>query len=374
MLALLSVLFVMASAAFSFGLVRAIASEIPPLDPGRQRGADELDSVIYDSNAASPRVLAVLRGDESRVLVRTIDDVAPLMRQAIVAVEDQRFYEHRGVDLRGIGRALWQDIRKQQVVEGGSTITQQFVKNAYVRNERTIGRKVREAALAWQLEQRWSKDRILVAYLNTIYFGNGAYGIQQAARTYFNKGAGMLTLHEAALLAGLPADPYRFDPVRHPRAARERRLYVLETLADQGRIDPIDVARADAQPLPDPQTSACPAPGDPLGTSSITSRTSSSSATEPGECSAEVCASVRRSTSPCRRRRVARSRRCCRTRTAPLPPSSRSTRATAPSRRCSAARASAAASSTWPRRRSDSPVPPSSRSCWRRPSARGSRR
>ena len=147
MLALLSVLFVMASAAFSFGLVRAIASEIPPLDPGRQQGADELDSVIYDSNAASPRVLAVLRGDESRVLVKTIDDVAPLMRQAIVAVEDQRFYEHRGVDLRGIGRALWQDIREQQVVEGGSTITQQFVKNAYVRNERTLGRKVREAAL-----------------------------------------------------------------------------------------------------------------------------------------------------------------------------------------------------------------------------------
>ena len=107
------------------------------------------------------------------------------MRQAIVSVEDKRFYEHNGVDLRGIGRAVWQDVTNQKVVQGGSTITQQFVKNAYVRNQRSIGRKIREAALAWQLEQKWSKDRILLAYLNTIYFGNGAYGIQRAAHDLF---------------------------------------------------------------------------------------------------------------------------------------------------------------------------------------------
>ena len=149
------------------------------------------------------------------------------MRQAIVSVEDRRFYEHNGVDARGIARALWEDIRSKSVVEGGSTITQQFVKNAYITNQRTIARKVREAALAWQLEQRWTKDRILLAYLNTIYFGNGAYGIQQAARTYFGKGATRLTLAEAALLAGLPADPSLFDPVQHPRAAKLRRRFVL---------------------------------------------------------------------------------------------------------------------------------------------------
>ena len=251
MLALLTVLFLLASVAFSFGLVRAIASEIPRLDPARQQGAEDVDGVLYADNGYS--VLAVLRGSESRVLVHTIDDVAPLMRHAIVAVEDQRFYEHRGVDMRGIARALWQDVREQQVVEGGSTITQQFVKNAYIRNERTLGRKVREAALAWQLEQRWTKDRILVAYLNTIYFGNGAYGIQQAARTYFNKGATHLQLHEAALLAGLPADPFRYDPVRHPSAARARRHYVLQTMADQGRIDEVDVLRAGERPLPAPE-------------------------------------------------------------------------------------------------------------------------
>ncbi len=148
------------------------------------------------------------------------------MKLAIVAIEDKRFYEHRGVDVHGIMRAVWQDVRHKQVVEGGSTITQQFVKNTYTKNQRSIGRKLKEAALAWQLEQRWSKDRILTAYLNTIYFGNGAYGVQQAALTYFHHGADKLGWAEAALLAGIPSDPSRYDPVDEPdgraRAAEPR--------------------------------------------------------------------------------------------------------------------------------------------------------
>jgi penicillin-binding protein 1A len=251
LLALLTVLFALAGVAFTFGLVRAVASEIPSLDPARKRAGVDVDSVLYASNGYS--VLAVLRGDESRVLLKDIDDVAPIMRQAIVSVEDRRFYEHRGVDPRGILRAAWEDVRSGSVVEGGSTITQQFVKNAYIRNEDTIARKVREAALAWQLEQQWSKDRILLAYLNTIYFGNGAYGIQQAARTYFGKGARALTLPEAALLAGIPADPSRYDPVQHPRTAMTRRAYVLQTMVDLGRISPADREQADAHPLPRPE-------------------------------------------------------------------------------------------------------------------------
>src|SRR4029453_9013660 len=115
------------------------------------------------------KVLAILRGNENRVLV-DYADIAPVMKQAIVAIEDRRFFEHRGVDLRAIGRALWADVTEQEVVQGGSTITQQFIKNTYVRNQRSIARKLREAALAWQLEQQWSKKRILTAYLNTIYF------------------------------------------------------------------------------------------------------------------------------------------------------------------------------------------------------------
>ena len=248
---MITILVVLSGMAFSFGLVRAVASEIPELDPAAQR--TEVDGVVYASNGES--VLTVLRGDESRVLLKKIKDVSPIMRQAIVSVEDRRFYEHNGVDTRGIARALWQDIQSQAVVEGGSTITQQFVKNAYVRNERTLARKVREAALAWQLEQRWPKDRILLAYLNTIYFGNGAYGIQQAARTYFDKRAKKLTLPEAALLAGLPADPSLYDPTQHPRAAKQRRHFVLRTMFDQGKITERQLQTATNAPLPRPRTS-----------------------------------------------------------------------------------------------------------------------
>ncbi len=243
---MLTLLVLLAGTAFTFGLVRAVASEIPQLDPAAQHA--EVDGVVYASNGRS--VLAVLRGDESRVLLKDINDVSPIMRQAIVSVEDRRFYEHNGVDARGIMRALVEDVRSQAVVEGGSTITQQFVKNAYVRNQKTIARKVREAALAWQLEQAWPKDRILLAYLNTIYFGNGAYGIQQASRTYFGKGAGRLTLPEAALLAGLPADPSLYDPTQHPRAATQRRHYVLQTMYDQGKITMQQLRLASSAALP----------------------------------------------------------------------------------------------------------------------------
>jgi len=243
-----AVLVLAAGLSFTFGLVRAVASEVPALDPAAQRS--DVDTVIYAENGRS--VLAVLRGDESRVLVKT-EEIAPIMRQAIVSVEDQRFYEHDGVDVRGIARALWQDVRQQGIVEGGSTITQQFVKNAYIRNEKTIARKVREAALAWQLEQDWPKDRILTAYLNTIYFGHNAYGIQQAARAYFKKGAKDLTLAESALLAGIPADPSLYDPAVNPRNAALRRRHVLGLMLEQNAITQRQFDRADRVPLPEPE-------------------------------------------------------------------------------------------------------------------------
>ncbi|MFL5931490.1 MAG: PBP1A family penicillin-binding protein, partial [Gaiellaceae bacterium] len=192
------------------------------------------------------------RGSESRILLDT-DQIAPIMQQAIVAIEDKRFYEHHGVDLRGIGRAVWADVTNKKVVQGGSTITQQLVKNSCVTNARTISRKLKEAALAWQLEQHWRKLRILTAYLNTIYFGNGAYGIQRAAQTYFDSTASRLTLAQAALLAGIPADPSRFDPVTNPKAARARRLEVLKAMLAQGDITALDLTRAAREPLPRPQ-------------------------------------------------------------------------------------------------------------------------
>jgi penicillin-binding protein 1A len=254
LLALTLVLFALSAVAFSYGLVTAIRSELVALDPASWRG--DVDTVIYaapNPKNDQKRVLAILRGDESRVLVSS-DQIAPIMKQAIVAVEDKRFFEHNGVDVRGILRAAWEDVRNKAVIEGGSTITQQYVKNAYSRNDQTIARKVREAALAWQLTQRWSKDRILTAYLNTIYFGNGAYGILQAARTYFHgERASELTLPQAALLAGIPASPSLYDPVQHPAAALQRRAYVLQQLHDQGRVSAAEMRRANATPLPKPE-------------------------------------------------------------------------------------------------------------------------
>jgi penicillin-binding protein 1A len=244
---LLLVLTVLGLTSFMFGLVTAIASEIPLLDPRYQK---DVNGYIYAGDGRS--VLAVLRGRESRVLVDQ-RDMSPWIRKAIVAVEDKRFYEHRGIDVRGIARAIWADVRNQDIVQGGSTITQQYVKNAYIRNQRSIGRKLREAALAWQLEQDWEKDRILTAYLNTIYFGNGAYGVHQASQTYFRHGPRRLTVAESALLAGIPADPTRFDPATRPRAALERRRLVLRRMLEQRLITRSAFFEADRTPLPKPE-------------------------------------------------------------------------------------------------------------------------
>ena len=206
----------------------------------------------------------MLRGAENRVLIVEAD-IAPIMKQAIVAVEDKRFYEHRGVDARAIARAFWADVRNQTVVQGGSTVTQQFVKNVYIKNQRSIARKLKEAALAWQLEQRWDKEKILAEYLNTIYFGNGAYGIEQAARTYFDKHASQLTLPESALLAGIPPDPSSYDPLTHPRAAKLRRRLVLRQMLDQGLITQEDYDEARSAALPSPEKIKLPGTQGPAG-------------------------------------------------------------------------------------------------------------
>ena len=246
LLVLLGLLALLSTTAFTFGFVTALAAEIPKLDP-RYQVQVEKDGYVYANDGRT--ILAVLRGEESRVLLEP-DEIAPVMKHAIVAIEDRRFNEHRGVDVRGILRAAWQDVSNKELVQGGSTITQQFVKNAIVEDDRTISRKVKEAALAWQLEQRWSKDEILTAYLNTIYFGNGAYGVQQAALTYFGHGAAELTLAEAALLAAIPADPSRYDPVTRPRTARARRNLVLRYLFEQGKINRRDLLVTSSAPLP----------------------------------------------------------------------------------------------------------------------------
>jgi len=196
-------------------------------------------------------VLSILRGSQARIIVSSAQ-ISPWMKHAIVAIEDKRFYEHRGVDLRGMARALWADITSQGAVQGGSTITQQFVKNAYLTSQKSIGRKLFEAALAWQLEQRWSKDRILTAYLNTVYFGNGAYGVEQASRVYFHHSAATMTPAEAALLAGIPEDPSLWDPVAHPQLAKARRNLVLKQLYLQHYLTTSQYVNSIVYKMPNP--------------------------------------------------------------------------------------------------------------------------
>jgi penicillin-binding protein 1A len=249
LLALVSVLGILSVTAFSYGVVFAVGQQLSGLDPfHRQR--EQVDGYVYASDGHT--ILAVLRGSESRVLVPS-SGISGWMKQAIVATEDKRFYQHRGVDIRGMARAVLADIRHKGAVQGGSTITQQFVKNALTGDQRSVTRKLKEAALAWQLEQRWSKDRILTAYLNTIYFGNGAYGVERAARTYFGHSAAKLTLPEAALLAGIPEDPTLYDPVTHPGIARARRAVVLRLMLQQHVIDAHHFRSALAAPMPRPQ-------------------------------------------------------------------------------------------------------------------------
>lgn len=182
------------------------------------------------------RLLATVSG-QNRIPV-PIDQVSPFVLDAIVAIEDSRFYKHYGIDPVGLARAAYRNIRAGEVVEGGSTITQQLAKNLYLGPERTVGRKLKEIVLTIQLEKRYSKTEILEMYLNQIYFGQGAYGIEMASRTYFDKPARDLNLAESAMLAGIPRAPSVYAPTRNYKAARERQALVLRRMADLGYITP----------------------------------------------------------------------------------------------------------------------------------------
>jgi penicillin-binding protein 1A len=239
---------------FSLGLLTSVAAKIPELDPAKQHDT-QANTYVYAHNGQT--VLAILRGSQARIVVPS-DHISPWVKHAIVAIEDKRFYEHHGVDLRGMARAVWADVSHHGAVQGGSTITQQFVKNAYLTSQKSIGRKLVEAALAWQLERKWTKDQILTAYLNTVYFGNGAYGVEQASKVYFGHSARTLNPAEAALLAGIPEDPSLYDPVAHPRAAKDRRNLVLRQLDDQGYLTHSQYVGSLVKPMPDPNKVSLP--------------------------------------------------------------------------------------------------------------------
>ena len=178
----------------------------------------------------------------------TLAQMPRYLPNAFLAAEDRRFYSHHGLDLTGIARALRADVGARHVVQGGSTITQQVVRNIFLSPDQTLKRKVQEAILAWSLERRLSKTDILELYLNRIYFGDGAYGVEAAAETYFGKPASQLTLQEAALLAALPKAPSRLDPANDLDDAVARSKVILGEMRQDGWITSAQQADADAHP------------------------------------------------------------------------------------------------------------------------------
>ncbi len=214
------------------------------LDLERIRARPE-STVVYDAQGNPAGSLSAAQARESVRLTEVPDPVA----QAFIAAEDQRFYSHSGVDVKRIFGALWHDLTTLSLEQGASTITQQLIKLTHLTSEKTLSRKVQEAFLARKLERVMTKDEILEAYLNIVYFGNGAYGIGSAARAYFGKDVGELTLAEGALLAGVIKSPSNYAPHLKPENALKRRNHILEAMLDQGMISAQTCADAKAEPL-----------------------------------------------------------------------------------------------------------------------------
>ncbi len=245
LLAIVSAILLLGFVSFVFGIFVSIASDLPSLTKFAQF-KDAQSSVLLDDLGHPLGVLS----QQNRVIV-TPEQIPQIVKEAVISIEDKRFESNGGIDVRGIARAFVADIRHKGNVQGASTIEQQFIKNALqAQSHRTIFEKLREAALAFQLSHKWSKEKIITAYLNTIYFGNGAYGIEAAAETYFGHdvnhlGCGtpshelcveQLKPWEAALLAGIIQSPTGYDPANQPAAARARRDVVLRQMLEQGYL------------------------------------------------------------------------------------------------------------------------------------------
>ena len=179
----------------------------------------------------------------------TLDNIPLHLQQALIATEDARFYRHHGVDFEGIARALFTNIQDRQFSEGGSTITQQLVKNLFLSQEKTLSRKVEEVILAVALENHFSKEEILEMYLNRIYYGSGAYGIAAAAEVYYGKKVSDLSLAESALLVGLPQAPSVYSPYTNFTAAKQRQSAVLDLMVRHGFISSSIAEKAKRQPI-----------------------------------------------------------------------------------------------------------------------------
>ena len=212
------------------GLFAYYASQLPPID---QLAVPKRPPNI--AILAADGSMIVNRGDTGGAAVH-LSDLPPYLPKAFIAIEDRRFYQHFGIDPIGISRAIFRDVTGRGGMEGGSTLTQQLAKNLFLTQERTLSRKIQEAILALWLERKYSKDQILELYLNRVYFGSGAYGVEAAAQKYFGKSAKLVNLSEAAVLAGLMKSPSRLAPNHNLDAANARAAQVITAMAEQGHI------------------------------------------------------------------------------------------------------------------------------------------
>ncbi len=266
-LAILFAVLLLGLVSFVFGMFVAVASDLPSLTRFSQF-KDEQSSILTDDLGHQIGVVS----QQNRVIV-TPSQIPSIVKEAVISIEDKRFATNSGIDIRGIARAFVQDVLHKGTIQGASTIEQQFIKNELqAQSHRTIFEKLREAALAYQLSHKWSKEKILAAYLNTIYFGSGAYGIEAAAQTYFGREGGhlgcgtpnhplcvaQLQPWEAALLAGIIQDPTAYDPANHLLAARERRDVVLRQMYEQGYLTRTIYEQSVTQPLPAPANVQAP--------------------------------------------------------------------------------------------------------------------
>ena len=232
--------------------------------------------------------IATFAAEEDRINVR-LEELPEVLTRAVLATEDRDFFEHNGIDPVGITRALYQDLRGQGVRQGGSTITQQYVKNAYLTSERSMTRKIKEAVLAVKLERELDKDEILERYLNTIYFGRGAYGVGAAARAYYGKDVRQLGLAEASYLAGLIRAPESADALGAPDEATRRRATVLRSMLEERFITQADHDAVAATPIatgvrePADRTGLGPVQGAEIGTKHFVEAVRKEIAAEYGE-------------------------------------------------------------------------------------------
>ena len=230
LLKLIAVLFVVGALGV-FAIIIKYRLELPNIQSMVEDYKPQMATTIYDKNN---NVVDVLEA-ESRDAVK-LEDVSPYVKEAFLAIEDKKFYSHHGLHFKGIIRAVLTNFLKGKATQGGSSITQQLAKNAFLTPERTFSRKVKEAILAYQIERTYTKDEILERYLNEIYFGSGSYGIKNAADQYFRKDPKDLNIAEAALLAGIPNRPTKYDPNRSLENALHRQQIILKEMFEDGRI------------------------------------------------------------------------------------------------------------------------------------------